>query len=51
MTTQYPIRNGLSLIIVPWTDATLSAHASTMGDTFHGLGYPDLASSGSFRGR
>jgi arylsulfatase len=39
MTGQYSIRNGLSLIIVPGTDATLSAHAFTMGDMFHSLGY------------
>jgi len=39
MTGQYSIRNGLSLIIVPGSDATLSAHAFTMGDMFHGLGY------------
>jgi hypothetical protein len=43
MTAQYCIRNGLSLIIVPGTDATLSAHAY--------LGYPHLGSIGSFRGR
>ena len=39
LTGQYSIRNGLSLIIVPGTDATLSAQAYTMGDMFHGLGY------------
>src|SRR6516164_8062786 len=39
MTGQYSIRNGLSLIIVPGTDSTLSARAYTMGDMFHGLGY------------
>ena len=39
LTGQYSIRNGLSLVIVPGTDATLSAHAYTMGDMFHGLGY------------
>ena len=39
MTGQYSIRNGLSLIIVPGTESTLSAHAYTMGDMFHGLGY------------
>jgi arylsulfatase len=39
MTGQYSIRNGLSLIIVPGTECTLSAHAYTMGDMFHGLGY------------
>jgi arylsulfatase A-like enzyme len=39
LTGQYSIRNGLSLIIVPGTQATLSAQAYTMGDMFHGLGY------------
>jgi len=39
MTGQYSIRNGLSLIIIPGSDSTLSAHAYTMGDMFHGLGY------------
>jgi arylsulfatase len=39
MTGQYSIRNGLSLIIVPGTQATLSGRAYTMGDMFHGLGY------------
>jgi arylsulfatase A-like enzyme len=39
MTGQYSIRNGLSLIVVPGTDSTLSANAFTMGDMFHGLGY------------
>ncbi len=39
MTGQYSIRNGLSLIIIPGSDATLSARAYTMGDMFHGLGY------------
>ena len=39
MTGQYSIRNGLSLIIVPGPRSTLSAHAYTMGDMFHGLGY------------
>ena len=39
MTGQYSIRNGLSLIIIPGTENTLSAHAYTMGDMFHGLGY------------
>src|SRR5664279_1714412 len=39
MTGQYSIRNGLSLVLVPGSDATLSAHAYTMGDMFHGLGY------------
>ncbi len=39
MTGQYSIRNGLSLVLVPGSEATLSAHAYTMGDMFHGLGY------------
>ena len=39
MTAQYSIRNGLSLVLVPGSEATLSAHAYTMGDMFHGLGY------------
>ena len=39
MTGQYSIRNGLSLVIVPGSETTLSAHAYTMGDMFHGLGY------------
>lgn len=39
MTAQYSIRNGLSLIIVPGTASTLSAHAFTMGDMFKGAGY------------
>jgi arylsulfatase len=39
MTGQYSIRNGLSLIIVPGTEATLSAKAYTMGDMFHDQGY------------
>src|SRR5579872_5526280 len=39
MTGQYSIRNGLSLIIVPGSDATLSARAYTMGDMFHEQGY------------
>ena len=39
LTGQYSIRNGLSLVIVPGTDATLPANAYTMGDMFHGLGY------------
>jgi hypothetical protein len=51
MTARLLHPRGLSLIIVPGTDATLSAHAYTMGDMFHGLGYPNLASSGPFRGR
>jgi len=39
MTGQYSIRSGLSLIIVPGTASTLSAHAFTMGDMFKGAGY------------
>jgi arylsulfatase A-like enzyme len=39
MTGQYSIRNGLSLIITAGSQNTLSAHAYTMGDMFHGLGY------------
>jgi arylsulfatase A-like enzyme len=39
LTGQYSIRNGLSLIIVSGSDATLPAHAYTMGDMFHELGY------------
>ena len=39
MTAQYSIRNGLSLIIIPGSPSTLSAHAFTMGDMFHQLGY------------
>ncbi len=39
MTGQYSIRNGLSLIIIPGTESTLSAHAYTMGDMFHRAGY------------
>ena len=39
MTGRYSIREGLSLIIVPGTENTLSAHAYTMGDMFHELGY------------
>lgn len=39
MTGQYSIRNGLSLVLVPGTKATLSADAFTMGDLFHRLGY------------
>jgi len=38
MTGQYSIRNGLSLILVPGNENTLSARAYTMGDTFHGVG-------------
>jgi arylsulfatase A-like enzyme len=39
MTGQYSTRNGLSLIIVPGTESTLSARAYTMGDMFHEIGY------------
>src|SRR5215471_6307618 len=39
MTGQYSIRNGLSLIIVPGTQNTLSARAVTMGDLFKSAGY------------
>ena len=39
MTGQYSIRNGLSLIIVPGSDSTLSARAVTMGELFKGVGY------------
>ena len=39
MTGQYSIRSGLSLIIIPGTSNTLPAHAFTMGDMFHQLGY------------
>jgi arylsulfatase A-like enzyme len=39
MTGQYSIRSGLSLVIIPGSESTLSAHAYTMGDMFHGLGY------------
>jgi arylsulfatase A-like enzyme len=39
MTAQYSIRNGLSLVTLPGTPNTLSAHAYTMGDMFHELGY------------
>ena len=39
MTGQYSIRNGLSLIIVPGSENTLSARAVTMGDLFHNAGY------------
>ena len=38
MTGQYSIRNGLSLIIVPGSQNTLSARAVTMGDLFKGAG-------------
>jgi arylsulfatase A-like enzyme len=39
MTGQYSIRNGLSLIIVPGSDSTLSKRAVTMGELFKGTGY------------
>jgi arylsulfatase A-like enzyme len=39
MTAQYSIRNGLSLVIIPGSESTLSAHAYTMEDMFHQLGY------------
>jgi len=39
MTGQYSIRNGLSLIIVPGSQNTLSARAVTMGDLFKSAGY------------
>src|SRR5271166_2809000 len=39
MTGRYSIREGLSLVIIPGSESTLSAHAYTMGDMFHGLGY------------
>ena len=39
MTGQYSIRNGLSLIIVPGSDSTLSKGAVTMGELFKGAGY------------
>lgn len=39
ITGQYSIRNGLSLIIVPGSPSTLSAHAVTMGELFKGAGY------------
>jgi arylsulfatase len=39
LTGRYSIREGLSLIILPGTENTLSAKAFTMGDMFHGLGY------------
>src|SRR5262245_65084436 len=38
MTGQYSIRNGLSLIIVPGTQNTLSARAVTLGDLFKSAG-------------
>ena len=39
MTGQYSIRNGLSLIIVPGSENTLSKGAVTMGELFKGAGY------------
>jgi arylsulfatase len=39
MTRQYSIRNGLSLIIVPGSQSTLSKGAVTMGDLFKSAGY------------
>ena len=40
MTSQYSIREGLSLVLVPGSaNNTLPASAYTMGDMFHGLGY------------
>ena len=39
MTGRYSIREGLSLVIIPGTPNTLSAHAYTMGDMFHDAGY------------
>ena len=39
MTGQYSIRNGLSLIIVPGSENTLSSRAVTMGDLFKRAGY------------
>jgi arylsulfatase A-like enzyme len=39
MTGQYSNRNGLSLVLVPGSEATLSGHAYTLGDMFHELGY------------
>ena len=39
MTGQYSIRNGLSLIIVPGSESTLSKRAVTMGELFKGAGY------------
>ena len=39
MTGQYSIRNGLSLIIVPGSESTLSKRAITMGELFKGAGY------------
>src|SRR5579862_6456659 len=39
MTGRYSIREGLSLVIVPGSENTLSRNAYTMGDMFHGAGY------------
>ncbi len=39
MTGQYSIRNGLSLVIVPGSESTLSKGAVTMGELFKGAGY------------
>ena len=39
MTGQYSIRNGLSLIIVPGSESTLSQRAVTMGELFKSAGY------------
>jgi Sulfatase len=39
MTGQYSIRNGLSLIIVPGSESTLSKSAVTMGELFKSAGY------------
>ena len=39
MTGQYSIRNGLSLVLVPGSESTLSARAVTMGELFKGVGY------------
>jgi arylsulfatase A-like enzyme len=39
MTGQYSIRNGISLVVIPGTAATLSGSAYTMGQLFHDAGY------------
>ena len=39
MTGQYSVRNGLSLVVVPGTPATLPGKAYTMGQLFKGAGY------------
>ena len=39
MTGQYSVRNGLSLIIVPGSESTLSKGAVTKGELFKGAGY------------